>query len=75
MNVILYGLIIAASVLILLWKTIGRQRIAKNWVTLDWIMIICCIAFFGGGVTGNLSVALAGLFFSLFLWIVKLFTK
>ena len=69
MTIVLYGFLVALSILVLTWKTIG------NWVALDWLMIVTCLWFFGGGVTGNLSVAVAGLFFTLFLWLIKKTTK
>tara|TARA_R110000824_G_scaffold383459_1_gene577033 strand:+ start:457 stop:684 length:228 start_codon:yes stop_codon:yes gene_type:complete len=75
MQIILYGFLIAMSILVLTWKTIGRKSIAKNWIALDWIMIVGCLWFLGGGVTGNLSVAIAGLFFTIFLWLIKKSTK
>ena len=52
MQIILYGFLIAMSILVLTWKTIGRKSIAKNWIALDWIMIVGCLWFLGGGVTG-----------------------
>ena len=75
MTIVLYGFLVALSILVLTWKTIGRKKIAKNWVALDWLMIVTCLWFFGGGVTGNLSVAVAGLFFTLFLCLIKKTTK